>query len=144
MKLTAKQKRVVYWVGTGLFCLMFLYSAVWTLIDLPGAIEEFQHLEYPWFVPAPLAIAKILGVIAILTNKSRTLKEFAFAGFLFDLLLAALGHYFHPGTGTGIGVAIFGMVLWIYAYVADRQLRATGTIETIPTGVGTSTAESAP
>jgi len=121
---TPKQKTAVYWIGTGLFCFMFLYSAVWSLVDLPGTVKETRELGYPAFTVIPLAVAKLLGLVAILTNKSRTLKEFAFAGFLFDLILATLGHYYHPTVGIGIGIALFGMVLWVYAYVADRYLRA--------------------
>lgn len=123
-KMSAGWKAFVYWLETGLFCFMFVFSAVWTLVDIPGTVSEFKELEYPGFLPAPLAIAKLLGVAAILTNKSQTLKQFAFAGFLFDLLLAALGHYHHPNTGTGIELAIFGICLWIYAYAVDRYFRA--------------------
>ena len=40
----------------------------------------------------PLAIAKILGVVAILTKRSHVLKEWAYAGFFFDFLLAFGAH----------------------------------------------------
>ena len=108
---------------TSLFCLLFLGSAIWTLFDISGTIAETQALGYPSFTVIPLAIAKILGIIAILTNKSRTLKEFAFAGFLYDIVLASLGHYYNPGIGTGIGVAFFGLFLWTLAFVVDHNYR---------------------
>jgi hypothetical protein len=103
--------------------LLFAASAIWTLFDISGTIKETQALGYPAFTVFPLAVAKILGIIAIVSNKSKTLKEFAFAGFLYDLILAFLGHYYNPNIGTGIGVAIFGLFLWILAFIADRGLR---------------------
>ena len=120
-----KRNRALYWAATGLFCFMFVFSAVWTLVDPTGAIKDTQHLGYPAFTVYPLAFAKILGVVAILTNKNKTLKDFAFAGFLYDLILAAMGHYHHPEVGTGIGLALFGIVLWVCAFVADQQFRST-------------------
>lgn len=125
IKLSPKQRQIAYWVATGLFCLMFVASAVWTLVDIPGTIKETQELGYPSFTVVPLGIAKLLGIVAILSNRSKGLKEFAFAGFLYDLILALLGHYYHPGVGTGIGVAIFGIVLWVLAFLADRFWRET-------------------
>ena len=54
--------------------------------------EVFQSLGFPTYVIYPLAIAKILGIVAILTKKSKMLKEWAYAGFFFDFLLAFSAH----------------------------------------------------
>ena len=43
----------------------------------------FQSLGYPIYLIYPLATAKVLGIIAIITKKSRLLKEWAYAGFFF-------------------------------------------------------------
>lgn len=40
----------------------------------------------------PLAIAKILGLVAIWVNKSKLLRKWAYAGFFFNLLLAFVAH----------------------------------------------------
>jgi len=120
------QRRIVYWTATSLFYFMFLFSAVWTLVDPAGAIIETKHLGYPGFTVYPLAIAKLLGVVAIATNKSKTLKEFAFAGFLYDLILAVMGHYYQHEAK--IGLALFGLVLWVCAFLADRYLREPGSV----------------
>ena len=41
-----------------------------------------------------MAILKILGVVAIITKKPLFLKELAYAGFLFDTVLAIAAHTF--------------------------------------------------
>jgi len=52
----------------------------------------FENLGYPTYLIYPLAIAKILGLIAIWTRLSRTLTEWAYAGFFFDVILALVAH----------------------------------------------------
>lgn len=54
--------------------------------------ETFQQLGYPSYIIYPLAIAKILAVVAILTKKSALLKEWAYAGMFFDFVLATSAH----------------------------------------------------
>ncbi len=53
----------------------------------------FEMLHYPTNLVYPLAIAKILGIVAVLSNVSRFLKEWAYAGFFFDAVLATLAHF---------------------------------------------------
>ena len=50
--------------------------------------KRFAALGYPTYIIYPLTIAKLLGLIAIWSNKSKTLKEWAYAGFFFDFILA--------------------------------------------------------
>lgn len=46
-------------------------------------------LGYPLYLNFILGTAKVLGVIAIMQNKFKTIKEWAYAGFTFDMLGAA-------------------------------------------------------
>jgi DoxX-like family len=110
--------KTLYWVATGLFCLLFTGSILLTFGDLQGSYDEFQHLGFPVWTVYFLGIAKILGLIAILSNKSKTLKDFAFAGFLYDLLLALGGHI--AAQEIKVLLALFGIALWIFAFVMDR------------------------
>ena len=52
----------------------------------------FTHLNYPSYIVIPLAIAKVLGIVAVLTRLSGWLTEWAYAGFFFDALLALAAH----------------------------------------------------
>ncbi len=87
-----KRNKIIYWVVTGLLCLMMLMSASMYLFKYDMVSSIFTKLGFPTFIVYPLAIAKILGVIAILTKKSKLLKEWAYAGFFFDFLLALAAH----------------------------------------------------
>ena len=60
-----------------------------------GVVAEiFTQLGYLTYIIYPLAIAKILGLVAIWTKKSNTLKEWAYAGFFFDFILALSAHLY--------------------------------------------------
>jgi len=51
-------------------------------------MQRFIAIGYPTYLIMPLMIAKFLGLIAIWSNRSHMLKEWAYAGFFFLLLLA--------------------------------------------------------
>ncbi len=81
--------KIIYWIATGLLSLMLLGAAGTYLFNHAEVAQAFQSLGYPAHIIYPLAAAKILGVIAILTKKSNILKEWAYAGFFYHLVLAA-------------------------------------------------------
>jgi DoxX-like family len=118
---TAKMPSVrLYWVATGLFCALFLGSAVFGLLDLDASKTEWTHLQYPWWTFFALTVAKVVGVATIVSNKfPRVLKDFAFAGFLFDLLLAAGAHAAVPEVKVVLPIACLG--IWVFAFAMDSQ-----------------------
>jgi hypothetical protein len=84
-------------------------------------LEVFNKLGFPAYIIYPLAVAKTLGVVAILTKKSRTLKEWAYAGFFFNFILAASAHI-NAGDGVNVVPAIVSLVLLAISYFTDRKI----------------------
>ena len=78
-----------YWVLTGLFCVGMLFSGISELMGVPSANEALIQLGYPLYLNSILGTAKVLGVIALLQPRWKTLKEWAYAGFTIDILGAA-------------------------------------------------------
>jgi DoxX-like family len=109
-----------YWIATGLFTLLFVSSIVLTLSDLNTSFKSYAHLGFPAWSVYFNATGKILGLIAIYWNRSRTLKDFAFAGFLFDLLLALSAHI--AQREADVFLAAFGLVLWGFAFFMNRKV----------------------
>ncbi|MCH2215886.1 MAG: DoxX family protein [Flavobacteriales bacterium] len=72
--------------------------------------EEFVKLGFPTFIIYPLAILKILGLVAVWSKKSKTLKEWANAGFFFDFLIAA-GAHITIGDGEYVGAVVATILL---------------------------------
>lgn len=110
--------RNLYWTATVLFGLLFIGSAILGVVDPQASYDEYRHLEFPAWILYPLSLLKVLGIVAIVWNGSKTLKNFAFAGFLYDLLLALGGHIAQQEIK--VLLAVFGLVLWAFAFVMDR------------------------
>ena len=87
-----KRNKLIYWISTGLLTALMLMSAGMYIFNHEEVSKTFEGLGYPAFIIYPLAIAKILGLVAIWTRRSNTLKEWAYAGFFFDTILAAQAH----------------------------------------------------
>jgi hypothetical protein len=87
-----KQKtiKINYWIFTTLFALFMLFSGVSSFMPpTEQGLAVMALLGYPLYLNFILGTAKILGVVAILQNKFKTIKEWAYAGFTFDMLGAA-------------------------------------------------------
>jgi hypothetical protein len=112
--------KIVYWISTILICLLMLASAGMYLLNYQVVAQIFTNLGHPTHVIYPLAIAKILGVTAILSNYSKSLKEWAYAGFFFDFVLAFMAHYFVADGGIVTPVVALGLLLT--SYFSDKKI----------------------
>ena len=88
-----KTINIIYWISTGLILAMMLFSAVSSFIENPDSTKMMEAIGYRPYVLHLLAVAKILGVIAILTPGFPRLKEWTYAGFMFDLIGASYSFY---------------------------------------------------
>jgi DoxX-like family len=82
-----KTKKVIYLIATSLLTLMML-ATIGNSIFNPEFTKRFVEIGFPTYLIAPLMTTKFLGLIAIWTNKSQLLKEWAYSGFFFLFLLA--------------------------------------------------------
>ncbi|MFK8006827.1 MAG: DoxX family protein [Saprospiraceae bacterium] len=87
-----KSQKYIYWVSTGLLTVIMLFSASMYIFNYEEITKAFEGLGYPTYIIYPLAIAKLLGLVAIWTKLSKTLTEWAYAGFFFDTVLACSAH----------------------------------------------------
>ena len=115
-----KTYRILYWIFTGLLCLMMLAAAGAEIFAFGESVKVLDNLGFPLFLAYVLPVTKILGVIAILAKKSKTLKEWAYAGFFFDFTLAALAHYFSGFPSPY--PALVALALLMVSYFFDRKI----------------------
>lgn len=85
-------RKIGYWTTLVLFSLAMGFGGVADLMKNPEIIESMKKLGYPEYLALILGVWKIGGVIAILLPGFGLLKEWAYAGFLFDLTGASLSH----------------------------------------------------
>lgn len=112
--------KIIYWITTVALCAIMLYSAQMYFFQTEMAQGFFKHFNYPTYIVIPLAIAKLLGIAAILTNKIKWIKEWAYAGFFFDLILATLAHHY---AGHPIGLSVYAILILIVSYTIGKKIR---------------------
>jgi uncharacterized membrane protein YphA (DoxX/SURF4 family) len=90
-------KTIAYWVATSLIALETFAGGVMDLVhgrtDVfsgPTVVDVVTRLGYPVYVLAILGIWKIPGAIAIVVPGFLRLKEWAYAGIVFELSAAAV------------------------------------------------------
>jgi len=117
--------RITYWVITALFAMMMAGSAFAYLSGDPTMVETFRHLGYPDYFRVLLGLAKVIGVLALVAPfVPRVLREWAYAGFVFTLVAAAISHAAsHDAAGHIAGAIVaLGMVGASYALQRYRNV----------------------
>jgi hypothetical protein len=123
-KTTSKATAIAYWIVTALFCLQMSFTA-YAQLHLPQVAQAFTHLGFPEYFRVELSWAKILGIILLLTPVPARLKEWAYAGFAFDLGSAVIAHVavgdgpqaWGWAMGTGVLLA-FSYFFWLRLQVS--------------------------
>ncbi|MBL4709883.1 MAG: DoxX family protein [Flavobacteriales bacterium] len=93
--MTEKRRNIIYIIVTNLLSLMML-ATIGNSIFNSEFTKRFVEIGYPTYLIIPLMTAKGLGIIAIWSNKSHLLKEWAYSGFFFLFLLAMLAEINAP------------------------------------------------
>ena len=116
-----KHTKRLYWIVTGLMAAFMLMASVPDILRVPQAVEIFSHLGYPTYLLPFLGTAKILGVVAVLTPGLRRLKEWAYAGLVFDLIGAAYSHLSVGDPPSAWVMPVIGLVLVTGSYAFYRR-----------------------
>src|SRR5688572_18616992 len=91
--------------------------------SLPQVAEAFAHLGFPDYFRIELSLAKLLGVVVLLAPVPARLKEWAYAGFAFDIISAIIAHVAVGDGPDAWGWAIGTGVLWLLSYLLWRRLQ---------------------
>jgi hypothetical protein len=76
---------IAYWVTTALVVFELVWGGVWDVLRVPEVRVLIEHLGYPSYFLVILGIWKLLGAAALVIPKFPRLKEWAYAGVIFDL-----------------------------------------------------------
>ena len=109
---------------TGFFALAMLPGAVMNILQPAVAVDMAAQLGIPLLLLTLVGIWKLLGVTALLVPGFPRLREWAFAGFFFDLSGAA---YLHIAAGdyAGAPASLVLVALLVAAYVLRRNQNST-------------------
>ncbi|QTD37512.1 DoxX family protein [Polaribacter batillariae] len=115
-----KTNKIVYYISTGLLTLVMLFSVSMYLFNNAQIQQAFTSLGYPTYIVYPLALAKILGLIAIWFVANKSIKEWAYAGFFFNFVLAFFAHYMVSDGGHM--TALIAIILLVVSYIFSKKI----------------------
>jgi len=120
-----KRLRLAHGIVTLAFLLLQGWAASQFLSGSPRMIDALIGLGYPRYLLKLLGAATLLGMLAIATSLSQTLKEWAYAGFAFE---AGGAFASHLGAGDSVLTLLMPAVVFalgVSSYVLwERTLRS--------------------
>lgn len=113
-----KKDKIIYWVST---TLIFLFEGLMPALtsQTEMAKEGIRHLGYPDYFGVALVVFKVLGALTLIVPAvPKRLKEWAYAGFIFDFLFASISHTVIDGWGfeTIFPLLVLGVLMVSYNY----------------------------
>jgi hypothetical protein len=86
----SKARELGYWIATVSTAALFAVPGVALLARVPHFETDMSHLGYPAYFLAILGVWKVLGAATIVAPGLPRLKEWAYAGMIFDATSAAV------------------------------------------------------
>ncbi|MFL5747540.1 MAG: DoxX family protein [Niastella sp.] len=124
----SRSTKAIYWAGVILTSLWFGTSGVCELTKNPLVWDITLQLGYPAHFIYILGVAKISGVLVLLTpNKLLKLKEWVFAGIFFDITFAFFSKLSVLGFAATVD-AIIAFAMVSLTYVMFRKLYPQATV----------------
>jgi hypothetical protein len=117
-----KKNKIFYWVFTGLiFLLDGVIPALTSNSEL--AKQGISHLGYPDYFRVMLTFFKVIGaVILLLPVFKGRIKEWAYAGFAFNFISAAVSHLVVDGFDAQTIVPLVALVILAVSYVYYHKI----------------------
>lgn len=117
-----KKYKVYFWISTGFIFLMEgVMPALTSQTEL--AKEGISHLGYTQYFGNALVIFKVLGVLAlVIPNLPKRIKEWAYAGFIFDFLFASISHGVVDGINFQTFLPLIVLLILMVSYINYNRL----------------------
>ena len=118
--MATKSEKIIYWVATGYMLLLMMMSVVSYHINHDGMATMFVAFGYPAYLVYPLAYLKLIGVIVVITNRYNNLKDWVYATYYINMILAFVVHvvaqnfYWH---------AVLGLICVPISYIYSNKVR---------------------
>ena len=122
-----RRQVVAYWVTTGLAAAELAVDGVWDILQLPYVRAVIDHLGYPRYFLVILGVWKVLGAVALVVPRFPRLKEWAYAGAVFNYTGAIASHLTVGDGALAVAYPVIQLGLvaasWALRPTARRDLR---------------------
>lgn len=118
--MATKSEKVLYWSATGYMLLLMTMSVVSYHINHDRMAMMFVAFGYPAYLVYPLAYLKLIGIIVVITNRYNNLKDWVYATYYINMILAFVVHvvaenfYWH---------AVLGLICVPISYIYSNKVR---------------------
>lgn len=123
-----KQQQIIFWITTGL---IVLSQSIGELLAALGgtASEAVVGLGYPAYIVGFLVVTKLIGgIVLIVPSISPRIKEWTYAGFMLDFVLALYSMYMVMGITATLLIPCIAIIILILSYRSYHKIRALKTI----------------
>jgi hypothetical protein len=123
MTISKNYQGTLYWATTIATVLAFLVPGIGNLTHAPHIAKDMAHLGYPDYFMTILGSWKILGAVIILIPNTKRIKEWAYAGMIFDLTGAAISRLVAGDKIPMVIIPVFLACLVLVSWVLRPQNR---------------------
>lgn len=116
--------KTIQWIVTGLAMFMMLGSGIGDLLMVDQVMDSIRTLGYPDYIATILGVAKVLGVAAVLIPGLPRLKEWAYAGFTFDLGGAFVSHVLNGDPLQATITPVVPLLIVLASYFLYQRVKA--------------------
>ncbi|MBX7195760.1 MAG: DoxX family protein [Sandaracinaceae bacterium] len=131
-----------YWAATGLVAFAMLAGGVMDLARPAELLEGMRHLGYPDYFMTILGTWKVLGALAIVAPRTPLLKEWAYAGIVFDLTGAFASHLASGDGADKLGPTIVLTALAVASWSLRPEARRLPGASIVASGTSSASAPS--
>ena len=124
---TSKGRTIAYWGTTGLLSVAMLGSGFAKLTAQAPVVESLNHLGFPHYLLSILGFWMVAGAVALLVPGAARIKEWAYAGIIFQMTGAVASHAFAGDALSQSAPTMFLAALAVASYVlrpASRRMIA--------------------
>lgn len=118
-----KSTKITYWTST---ILIFLSEGLMPALTSNSELAKqgISHLGYPDYFRVMLTCFKIIGaILLVLPVVKGRLKEWAYAGFGFNFICAAISHWVVDGFGGQVIFPLVALAILSISYVFYYKLK---------------------
>lgn len=118
--MATKSEKVLYWSATAYMLLLMMMSVVSYHLNHDRMAMMFVTFGYPAYLVYPLAYLKLIGIIVVITNRYNNLKDWVYATYYINMILAFVVHvvaenfYWH---------AVLGLICVPISYIYSNKVR---------------------
>jgi uncharacterized membrane protein YphA (DoxX/SURF4 family) len=115
-----RNRAILYWVATALLLSELVLGGIWDILRVPHVRTVIERLGYPTYFLVILGVWKLLGAVAVTVPRFPRLKEWAYAGVVFNFTGALASHLASGDIEPG---AMVYLVLMLAVTAASWSLR---------------------